>query len=140
MIRETPKVISAGALALVLITGCTGGAGNGESSAPPAEKVVDVTDEPGTQDGHAGAIDDSTLDECEVTAEALVVSGTVTNPEDSPQSYRIYVSAMRKKETLGLVQVDVDSVGPGDSADWSTEIDLADPELECVLRVERFDP
>lgn len=56
------------------------------------------------------------------------------------QSYRLYVAFNRGKDTQGLVQVDVKSVEPGKTAEWTAEAPLKGEGLKCVLRVERFAP
>lgn len=107
-------------------------------SVPAQEDVLDIVDQPGSVEGYAGALEDSQVTTCETQDGRLVVEGTVTNPLDSAQDYRIYVSAMAGSDTRGLVQHDVTDVGPGSTADWAVTIDLSDPGLACVLRVERF--
>lgn len=132
------------ALAL-LLTACTGGADkNGDGS--DAENgtgngsVVEVTETPGTAEGYTGALEDAEQTRCEASGDAWVSEGTLTNPTETAQSYRVYVSFMSKNDTRGLVQADVAEIAPGESAPWAAEAALTDDALECVLRVERFEP
>lgn len=62
----------------------------------------------------------------------------MTNPESETQDYRLYISAMTDGDTVGLVQVDVADVAGGETADWESQMDLAQEDIDCVLRVERF--
>lgn len=62
----------------------------------------------------------------------------MTNPESDTQDYRLYVSAMTDGDTVGLVQVDVADVAGGETAEWEAQMDLAQEDINCVLRVERF--
>ena len=104
------------------------------------DTVTDVRDPQGSVAGYVGAMQDASLDSCATVDGVLKVSGTVTNPVDEPQQYRIYVSTMEGEDTRGIVQVDVPVVDAKQSADWETEIALPDPGLTCLLRVERFAP
>lgn len=45
---------------------------------------------------------------------------------------------MTDDDTLGFVQVDVADVAGGETAEWETQMDLIQENLDCVLRVERF--
>jgi hypothetical protein len=99
---------------------------------------VDIQDQPGTADDFVGARKDATIDTCQVTDGKLAVKGTVTNPADSAQQYRIYVSAIDGDDTVGVAQVDVKDVKSSDSADWETNMPVNTDTVKCVLRVERF--
>lgn len=137
------------ALALTL-TACTGSEGEaalegqgGEQNETPnstTDTLVEVTDTPGSVDGFVGAIDDAEIVTCESQSGVWVGEGTVTNPTDTAQNYRVYVSFNHKGNTRGLVQVDVENVAAGEQATWATEAALLGAGLECVLRVERFEP
>lgn len=106
------------------------------ASAP--DSVIDIVVPPGTaDDGFVGAVDDVEVTRCE-SADGWQVAGTVTNPESSAQSYRIYVSLLAGSETAGLVQVDVTGVPAGESQEWATSVALSGTDLSCVVRVERF--
>jgi hypothetical protein len=99
---------------------------------------VDIQDQPGTADDFVGARKDATIDTCQVTDGKLDIKGTVTNPADSAQQYRIYISAIDGNDTLGVAQVNVKDVKPSDSADWETNMPVDENSVTCVLRVERF--
>ena len=62
----------------------------------------------------------------------------MTNPESETQDYRLYVSAMTDGDTVGLVQVDVADVAGGETVEWEAQMDLAQEDIDCVLRVEQF--
>lgn len=110
------------------------------SGGSKGETVTDVPDIQGSVDDYVGALQDASLETCESVGGVLVVDGTVTNPVDEAQQYRIYVSAMAGQDTRGVVQVDTLPVDGGQTVDWSTEIELSDTGLTCLLRVERFAP
>jgi len=113
--------------------------GNDDGAASQADKkVIELTDQPGSVEDYTGALEDAELETCSHGAGGLEVAGTVSNPETSAQDYRIYISAMAGDDTVGLVQVDVDNVAGGDTAEWDNLLDLTQEDLECVLRVERF--
>lgn len=133
-------VAAAAIVAATALVACNGDdAEDPEGQAQGAEeKVIEMPDQPGSVEGYEGALDDADLDTCQSQDDVLEVAGTLTNPESEEQDYRIYVSAMEGGDTQGIVQVDVSGVGGGESAEWSTEVDLSGEELECVLRVERF--
>lgn len=149
-------------LALALLAGC-GGSGeqpnaqdkpavtvvepenNGATTDPESEpakkpkKVVKVKEAPGTSEGFVGARDDVDLATCEVVGKKMQIDGTVTNPTDAIQNYRIYVSILDADGTRGLLQVDAEAVEAGATQQWATEAKLSDTGLRCVLRVERYE-
>ena len=109
-----------------------------EPAASAPDSVIDIVVPPGTaDDGFVGAADDVEVTRCEA-ADGWQVEGTVTNPEGSAQSYRIYVSLLDGTETSGLVQVDVTGVPSGETQEWATSVALSAADLSCVVRVERF--
>ncbi|MGO3148395.1 MAG: hypothetical protein ACTIJ6_12060 [Leucobacter sp.] len=124
-------------VAATTLVGCTSDE-QPDSPETANEKVVEIQDQPGSVEGYVGALEDAKVTICEMQNDVLHVAGTVQNPETDPQDYRIYVSALEGKDTVGLVQVDVLDVGGEISADWSTDIPYISEDLECVLRVERF--
>lgn len=69
-------------------------------------------------------MEDAEVETCSAGGDGLDVAGTVTNPEPDAQDYRIYDSAMTGDDTVGLVQVDVEGVGGGETAEWETQMDL----------------
>ncbi|MCB1030503.1 MAG: hypothetical protein KDA95_04150 [Acidimicrobiales bacterium] len=121
-------------------TTAAGTATPGTNSGESGETFTDVRDPQGSVEDYVGAMQDAKLDACAVADGALKANGTVTNPLDEAQQYRIYVSAMEGTDTRGIVQVDLPSVEGGQSADWTAEFELADEGLSCLLRVERFAP
>ena len=137
----------AGALAAALIAtalaGCTTGTPEPKptktAAATQTPGLTDITDTPGSGEGLVGALADNTMGDCARKDDAWTVSGTVKNPTESPANYRIYVSLLNgANDTRALVQVDVDAVEAGGDKDWTTEIPVAEDDLSCVLRVERF--
>ncbi len=103
----------------------------------PAVGKVDV--QPGqSTDGFEGALADVTTETCELDGSKWKISGTVKNTSDSDAAYRIYVALNKKDttDTLALVQVNA-NVAKGDSDKWSTEAEVSEKDLICVLRVER---
>jgi hypothetical protein len=131
--------VSAVAVALVAATALVGCSHDEASSTKaPQKKVTDVQDQPGSVKGYVGASKDAKITECEPEGDSLRVEGTVNNPKTSLQDYRIYVSALKEGNTVGLVQVDVSDVPGGKSQTWSTDIAYDAKDLKCLLRVERF--
>lgn len=103
---------------------------------PPT--VVSVKTQPGTGTGFEGAKADVKLVDCESAGGSWTATGSVTNPTAAAANYRIYVAFIdATSDTRGLVEVDVDALAAGASKDWSGELALAEPDLTCVLRVER---
>lgn len=125
-------------VAATTVVGCSSDSDT-EEVAETQEKVTDIQDQPGSVDGYVGASKDAKVETCDLQGGSLRVEGTVKNPESDAQDYRLYVSALENSDTVGLVQVDVTDVAPGKSVEWSTDIDYKADDLECVLRVERFD-
>lgn len=102
--------------------------------------ITDIKDAPGTGEDLQGALADSTVDECKRSGDEWSVVGSVTNSTDTSVTYRIYVSLLNgANDTRALTQVDVDATEPGESADWKISIPVAEDELTCVLRVERYE-
>lgn len=102
------------------------------------QKVIEVSDQPGSVEDYVGAKEDAEVETCDASSDGLEVAGTITNPESDAQDYRIFVSAMSAGDTAGLVQVVVANVAGGETAEWETQMDLTQEDLDCVLRVERF--
>lgn len=128
---------------IALLAGCTA-APPKETKAPekavaPAVEVKNDFDvQPGTaEDDYVGALKDVTVDRCESGDKGTEISGTVTNPTKKDADYRIYVSVMNDKDTLGIVQVDVAGLARGKTAEWSKKAKASDSDVRCVLRVER---
>lgn len=155
--------LTAAILAAGILTGCSGGGDDEASDAPEAvveepqneangsdggdnkperkkDTYTDVRDPQGSVEGYVGAMNDAAVSSCDSEGDVLVATGTVTNPEDDAQEYRIYVSAMDGSDTRGIVQVDVGPLDGGATADWDAEFELDGDDLSCLLRVERFDP
>jgi hypothetical protein len=80
---------------------------------------------------------DATVTQCDVSQAPAAFAGTVTNPADSTQTYRIYVSVLAAGATVGVTQVDVPDVAPGAEQTWSGSLKVSADNAQCVLRVER---
>lgn len=124
--------------AVLTVTGCAAGTVEPTPTDTKAPTVTEITDQPGSVEGFVGALEDAEVKRCERDGDGWVAAGTVDNPTDRTQSYRLYISAMADGDTRGIVQVDVASVAAGESAAWKAEFALPDNDLTCVLRVERF--
>jgi hypothetical protein len=110
----------------------------GETTTVPVA-VVDVKIQPGTAtDGFEGAVADVSDRRCDSTDGKWTVTGKVTNPTNAAVNYRIYMSFIDASgATPGLLEVDVDHVVAGASADWTGSLDIGLDDLKCVPRVER---
>lgn len=124
--------------AALAVTGCTSDEARPEPTGTIVSDVTDITDQPGSEEGYVGALGDAAVKRCERDGGDWIAAGTVTNPTDDAQSYRLYVSAMADDDTRGLVQVDVPPVDAGGTAQWNATFALPDDDMTCVLRVERF--
>jgi hypothetical protein len=104
----------------------------------PAYVHVDVGPGLGT-DEFVGAREDVYLDRCELDGDHWVAAGTVTNSSGAGAAYRIYVAfnPPGSADARGMVQADF-LIPDGDSQSWEVVAWIADPGLECVLRVERI--
>lgn len=127
-------------LVVLSLASCTGEAAGGDADTVTETSFVEIADQQGSAEGFVGALEDSEIVRCESANGGWVSEGTVTNPEDSVQSYRIYVAFNKNRDTHGLVQVDLDSVAAGSSESWEVAAPVEGVDLSCVLRVERFDP
>lgn len=126
------------AVAALALTACGSAEDDAQSSEAENQKVIEIADQPGSVEDYAGAVEDAELDTCAADGDGLDIAGTVTNPESDTEDYRLYVSAMTDGDTVGLVQVDVADVAGGETAEWESQMDLAQEDIDCVLRVERF--
>jgi hypothetical protein len=108
-----------------------------DTTLDPAYVDVDVGPGLGT-DGFVGARDDVQLERCELDGDHWVAGGTVTNTSGAGAGYRIYVAfnPPDSAEARGLVQVDF-LIPEGETKVWEAVAWIADPDLECLLRVER---
>ena len=106
----------------------------------PAQHVA-FTIHPGTaEDGFVGAQEDVTVSTCEAGEGGWNFGGSLTNPAEETQSYRVYVSVKDAENfSAALVQVDVNDVESGATAEWSGNAPV-EGELTCSTRVERFTP
>lgn len=120
--------------------GADEGADSSEGASTKKPTVNDIRDSQGSVEGYEGALEDATIEVCAVEEGAMKMGGTVTNPLEDARQYRIYVSVMEGTETRGVAQVDVEPVDPGATAFWETSLAISDPDLDCLLRVERFAP
>ena len=126
------------AVAALALTACGSAEDDAQSSEAENQKVIEIADQPGSVEDYVGAVEDAEVDTCAAGGDGLDVAGTVTNPESDTQDYRLYVSAMTDGDTVGLVQVDVADVAGGETSEWESQMDLAQEDIDCVLRVERF--
>ena len=126
-------------LVALSLAACAGEAASGDADVASEESFVDISDHQGSVDGFVGALDDAEVDQCEATTDGWISAGTVANPTDSVQSYRLYVAFNDNQDTRGLVQVDLDEVPGGASENWEAQAPVSGDNLTCVLRVERFD-
>jgi len=108
-----------------------------DTTAAPAYVDVEVGPGLGTDD-FVGASEDVQLDRCELEGDHWVAAGLVTNSSGAGAGYRIYVAfnPPDSPEPRGLVQVDF-ILPDGESQAWQAVAWINDPDLECVLRVER---
>jgi len=134
---------SSAALLAGLLAGCTGATTPQPTPTATSDAlepgITDIEDTPGSGEDLEGALADSKVESCERDGDEWKVSGTVTNPTDKKADYRIYVSLLNgTNDTRALVQVDVDEVKKEKTKDWKVEIPVAEDDLTCVLRVERY--
>ena len=127
-------------LVALSLAACTGEAASGDADVTAEKSFVDITDHQGSVEGFVGALDDAEVGRCEATTDGWIAGGTVANPTDSVQSYRLYVAFNHNRETPGLVQIDLDEVPGGANEDWEAQAPVSGNNFTCVLRVERFDP
>jgi hypothetical protein len=108
-----------------------------ETTTAPAYVDVEVGPGLGTDD-FVGASEDVQLDRCELEGDHWVAAGLVTNSSGAGAGYRIYVAfnPPDSPEPRGLVQVDF-ILPDGESQAWQAVAWITDPDLQCVLRVER---
>lgn len=135
----------------LLLAGCTGtpdaapstdAPSVGTTTLPPQpEQYVNFEVHPGSaEDGFVGAKDDVEVSTCEEKDGSWAFGGTVTNPTDAVQSYRIYVTVKdAANATKALVQVNANDVEAGTSTEWSGTAPVTG-DLTCSTRVERFTP
>lgn len=136
----------AGVAALGLgLAGCSGDAPDGKASASASASateqpaITEVQTPAGGDGDYVGAVKDVQVTSCKRDGSSWSVQGSAENPEDSAQSYRIYVSLLKgASDTRAVKEVDVDGVDAKGSKDWDTTIDTTESGLSCVLRVERF--
>ncbi|WP_066082028.1 hypothetical protein [Pseudoclavibacter albus] len=141
--RKRMALIAASAAFALALSGCSGKADDSQSAAngtPAPDPVTEVQDMPGTASNYEGAATDVKTEQCERAGDVWKIGGTVTNSAEASREYRIYVSLLSDTDTRALQQVDVKAIEAGASEKWSTEIPLAEDNLKCVLRVERFEP
>ncbi|MGO1543842.1 MAG: hypothetical protein ACTHXA_05810 [Gulosibacter sp.] len=126
------------------LTACGGGATDGNSETGTEETAagsyVEVTDQQGSIEEFVGASEDAEVERCETGNGGWISEGTVTNPTEDAQSYRLYVAFNENRDTEGLVQVDIESVAAGATESWQVEAPIDGEDLDCVIRVERFAP
>lgn len=145
-------------LVLAMAAGCSGAsgtAGGSTSTAPghhvskasadpkgrririPTSGSYKVSTPPGSSKGYVGAAQDVKVSTCESRKGATTFSGTVTNPTDVAQSYRIYVAVTFKDATIGVDEIDVRILPARARANWDGSLASGTAGASCVLRVER---
>jgi hypothetical protein len=132
--RRLLTTVAAAGIALTALTACSAPSADAKGGSSTSSKV---TTAPGTAKGYVGAAKDVTIEKCDASKSPASFSGTVTNPEKTKQSYRIYVSVLAGDATLGIAQVNVDDVDPKAKKSWSGTADAGAENGRCVLRVER---
>ncbi len=145
MTRASLIATAAVIVVAVTLTGCTNDAAPKPTPSATATDtaktpgITDITDTPGSGAGLEGALSDSKVTTCELASGAWNVAGTLTNSSAVAVNYRLYVSLLAADgDTRALVQVNVDGVEPTQASPWKTQIAVADENLSCVLRVERY--
>jgi hypothetical protein len=79
-------------------------------------------------DVHAGS--------CRMAAGKWIFSGTVTNPANTAASFQIVVDFVtaRGDTVLSTTEVDISTIKPGRSANWSAAGAKGKTDVTCVLR------
>ncbi len=113
--------------------------GNDATSDSLTPAVTALTEQPGSSDDDfVGAAKDVKLESCKLSDGKWKASGRVTNASGGDAKYRIYVAlnAPGTTDTKAVVQVDAE-VADGKTEKWSAEANVGQPDLTCILRVER---
>lgn len=157
--RSLLLAIAPATLVLALAAGCGGahqsasghstttkpGGHISKASPEPAGKTIPiptsgnykVSTPPGASKGYVGAAQDVKVSTCVSNKSTTLFNGTVTNPTDAVQSYRIYVAVTLKGATVGIDEVDVNTVAARTTNKWSGGLATGADGATCVLRVER---
>jgi len=133
-------LIAAGVVVAVVLSS-SGTSATSPEGGQGRSTVIDTPVSPGTaRDNFEGARDNIDDFDCELQRGRWTVSGSVTNPLSQSVNYRIYTSFVdnSSRKTVGLLQVDVENVEGGATRAWSGSLDVSEPDLNCVLRVERI--
>ena len=102
--------------------------------------LTDVVHDPASGE-FEGALTDITDQTCDQEADGWRVTGTATNPTSGLADYRIYISLLNGDSTTrALVETEVLAVAAGATGTFDELIAMPDPDLVCVLRVERRAP
>ena len=101
--------------------------------------VSNAKNTPATLRHFVGAKDDVHDTKCAPHNGWWTARGKVTNSSTHRARYRIYVSFLKADTTVGLAQVDVPPMRPHATRVWVTSVKVAQPDLRCILRVERSD-
>lgn len=103
----------------------------------PTSGSYKVSTPPGSSKGYVGAAQDVKVSTCQSSNSATTFAGTVTNPTTTAQSYRIYVAVTLKNATVGVEEVDVNTLAARASSPWHGSLGTGADGAACVLRVER---
>lgn len=148
MRHASPVVLAAACVAV--LAGCVGGSHHrptprptptptptGAATVRPTTPATDIATLPGSTAGAVVASDDNAHTRCEPDGDRRAVSGTITNPEDAAQDYRVYVSLVDDATVVQLGEVDLPRVRPGRSVPWAMTLPDAGADVSCLVRVER---
>jgi hypothetical protein len=146
-VRRVLAFALVGGLAL---TACSSSSGTGHaalaakraasrtSTTSTTAPFVDATDHtPGTLRHYEGAREDVHDTTCAADGDAWRATGTVTNRTKRDVRYRIYASFLAGDTTVGIAETAAGPVHAGESASWTARVEVDDPGLRCILRVER---
>src|SRR5690606_22693483 len=86
-------------LVALSLAACAGEAAGGDADTSAKNSYVEISDQQGSVEGFVGALEDSDIVRCERVGEGWVSEGTVTNPTDAEQSYRLYVAFNENRDT-----------------------------------------
>lgn len=109
----------------------------GKRTPIPTSANYKVSTPPGVSKGYVGAAGDVKLSTCNSNKALTLFTGTVTNPTNVTQSYRIYVAVTLKNTTIGIDEVDVNALAAKATSKWNGGLGSGADGASCVLRVER---
>lgn len=119
-------LVGTAVLGLSLLAGCSS---SPDSEAPSDEPVTEDGSTPGDLKRSNAVVNINT---CDSSGGVVTAEGTVRNPNQDTQSYRVAITVLDGDATKASQSFEVLDLGSNETHDWELEMPVQDGDYECI--------